>query len=56
SLLPINLAYKYNSIEKFGFLIFLALVIIPFNGSNLLFFILQPFITTIINLIQFIIF
>lgn len=56
SLLPINLAYKYNSIEKYGFLIILALVIIPFNGSNLLFFIMQPFITTIINLIQFIIF
>ncbi|MBK2357518.1 site-2 protease family protein [Francisella hispaniensis] len=56
SLLPINLAYKYNSIEKYGFLIILALVIIPFNSSNLLFFIMQPFITAIINLIQFIIF
>ncbi|MDE4953052.1 site-2 protease family protein, partial [Francisella tularensis subsp. holarctica] len=45
-----------NSIEKYGFLIILALVIIAFKGSNLFFFIMQPFITTIINLIQFIIF
>lgn len=56
SLLPVNLAYRYNSIEKYGFVIVLVLVIIPFNGSNLLFFIMQPFMTAVINLIQFIIF
>ena len=53
SLLPVNLAYRYNSIEKYGFVVVLALVIIPFNGSNLLFFIMQPFMTAVINLIQF---
>ncbi|ALB01442.1 peptidase M50 [Francisella persica ATCC VR-331] len=56
SLLPVNLVYRYNSIEKYGFVIVLVLVIIPFNGSNLLFFIMQPFITVVINLIQFLIF
>ncbi|MFV9996240.1 MAG: site-2 protease family protein [Francisella endosymbiont of Hyalomma asiaticum] len=56
SLLPVNLAYRYNSIEKYGFAIVLALVIIPFNGSNLLFFIMQPFMRAVINLIQFTIF
>ncbi|ORM39083.1 peptidase M50 [Francisella endosymbiont of Ornithodoros moubata] len=56
SLLPVNLAYRYNSIEKYGFAIVLVLVIIPFNGSNLLFFIMQPFMTAVINLIQFTIF
>ncbi|OEZ33662.1 peptidase M50 [Francisella endosymbiont of Amblyomma maculatum] len=56
SLLPVNLAYRYNSIEKYGFVIVLVLVIIPFNGSNLLFFIMQPFMTAVINLIQFTIF
>ena len=56
SLLPVNLAYRYNSIKKYGFVIVLALVIIPFNGSNLLFFIMQPFMTAVINLIQFTIF
>ncbi|APC92050.1 MULTISPECIES: site-2 protease family protein [Francisella] len=56
SLLPVKLAYKYNSIERYGFFIILALIVIPFNGSNLLFFIMKPFITAVISLIQFIIF
>ena len=41
--LPQSLAFKYNSIQRYGFFILLALIIIPFNGSNLLFYIMKPF-------------
>ncbi|API87358.1 site-2 protease family protein [Francisella uliginis] len=54
--LPQSLAFKYNSIQRYGFFILLALIIIPFNGSNLLFYIMKPFIVAITNLIQLIVF
>lgn len=54
--LPPSLAFKYNSIQRYGFFILIALIIIPFNGSNLLFYIMKPFIVAITSLIQFIVF
>ncbi|AIT09237.1 peptidase M50 [Candidatus Francisella endociliophora] len=56
SLLPSSTAYKYNSFQRYGFFILLALIIIPFNGSNLLFYIMKPFIIAITNFIQLIVF
>lgn len=56
SFLPKDIAYKYNSLQKYGFYILLALILIPVNGSNLLFFIMKPFINIIINIIQAIVF
>lgn len=56
SFLPKAIAYKYSNLQKYGFYILLALVLIPFNGSNLLFTIMKPFINIIINIIQLIIF
>ena len=54
--LPQSLAFKYNNIQRYGFFILLALIIIPFNGSNLLFYIMKPFIVAITSLIQLIVF
>ncbi|QIW10731.1 site-2 protease family protein [Francisella sp. LA112445] len=51
-----SLAFKYNSIQRYGFFILLALIIIPFNGSNLLFYIMKPFIIAITHIVQFIVF
>ncbi|MED7789537.1 site-2 protease family protein [Francisella sp. 19X1-34] len=51
-----SLALKYNSMQRYGFFILLALIIIPFNGSNLLFSIMKPFIVAITSFIQFIVF
>ncbi|QEO56436.1 site-2 protease family protein [Francisella marina] len=56
SFLPKAIAYKYSDLQKYGFYILFALVLIPFNGSNLLFIIMKPFINIIINIIQLIIF
>ncbi|APC96797.1 site-2 protease family protein [Francisella frigiditurris] len=52
AILPPKVAYKYNSIERYGFFILLALIIIPFQGGNLLFFILNPFISFTLQIIQ----
>ncbi|AJC49442.1 site-2 protease family protein [Allofrancisella guangzhouensis] len=54
--LPPNVAYKYNSYQRYGFIILLLLIIIPFAGSNLLFYIMGPFITGIIEFIQIVVF
>jgi Zn-dependent protease len=56
ALLSPSFAYKYNSLQKYGFIILLALIIIPFNGSSLLFYIMKPFIESVISFIQFIVF
>ncbi|AJI47481.1 peptidase M50 family protein [Francisella philomiragia] len=56
SFLPREIAYKYNNLQKYGFYILLALILIPINGSNLLFFIMKPFINVSMNIIQAIVF
>jgi Zn-dependent protease len=47
-----SMAYKYNSYERFGFMILIALIIIPLGGSSLLFYIMSPFITFVTHIIQ----
>lgn len=56
SFLPPAIAYKYNSLQRYGFFILLALIIIPFNGSNLLFSIMKPFIVGVTNFIEYMVF
>lgn len=56
SFLPANAAYKYNSFQKYGFFILLALIIIPISNTNLLFYIMKPFIIITTNFIQMIVF
>ncbi len=52
ALLTPSLAYKYNSYERYGFIILIALIIIPIGGSSLLFYIMSPFISFITQIIQ----
>lgn len=56
SFLPTAAAYKYNSFQRYGFFILIALIIIPFDGSNLLFFIMKPFIAATTSFIEMIVF
>ena len=51
-----NMANKYNNIQRYGFLILLVLIIIPFNGTSLLSFIMNPFISFIMKIINNVIF
>jgi Zn-dependent protease len=50
--LPPSSAIKYNRLEQWGFLILIALVVIPFNGSSLLFTIITPFIKFFTSIIS----
>lgn len=52
SLMSPSLAYKYNSFERYGFMILIALIIIPFNGGNLLSQIMRPFISIVASIVQ----
>jgi len=56
SFLPAKTAYKYNSFQRYGFFILLVLIIIPINNTNLLFFIMKPFIISVTSLIQYVVF
>ena len=47
-----SMAYKYNSYERYGFMILIVLIIIPIGGSSLLFYIMSPFITFVTQIIQ----
>ena len=47
-----SMAYKYNSYERYGFMILIVLIIIPIDGSSLLFYIISPFITFVTQIIQ----
>jgi Zn-dependent protease len=47
-----KVALQYNSIERYGFIILIALIIIPFNGGNLLSQIMRPFISIILDIVQ----
>ena len=49
-----SIAYKYNSYERYGFMILIVLIIIPLGGSSLLFYMMNPFIIFITHLIQII--
>lgn len=51
SFLSPTAAYKYNQYERYGFIILLALCIIPLGNSNILFYAISPIINTIISLI-----
>ena len=52
SFLTPSLAYKYNSYERYGFMILIVLIVIPIRGSSILFYIIGPFISIIIQIIQ----
>ncbi|WP_440615871.1 site-2 protease family protein [Cysteiniphilum sp. 6C5] len=54
ALLPYKAALQYNRLERWGFLIVLLLLFIPFGQSNLLASILLPLINKLALLIQFI--
>ena len=54
ALLPYKTAMQYNRLERWGFLIVLLLLFIPFGQSNLLASILLPLINKLYLLIQFI--
>ena len=54
ALLPYKAALQYNRLERWGFLIVLLLLFIPFDQSNLLASILLPLINKLYLLIQFI--
>ncbi|MDA0909949.1 MAG: site-2 protease family protein [Proteobacteria bacterium] len=54
ALLPYKAALQYNRLERWGFLIVLLLLFIPFGQSNLLASILLPLINKLSLLIQFI--
>ncbi len=47
-----SMAYKYNSYERYGFMILIVLIVIPLGGSSLLFYIMSPFITFVTQIIQ----
>ncbi|TNF65833.1 MAG: site-2 protease family protein [Gammaproteobacteria bacterium] len=49
--LPLHAAIKYNRIERFGFFILLALIIIPIGGRPILWYIMGPFIAFFNSLI-----
>ena len=51
SFLPRDLAIKYNRLERWGIFILLGLMILPFNGTSLLFTIMTPFITFFTHMI-----
>ena len=51
ALLPLRAAIQYNSIERFGIFILIALLLIPVGGSNLLFTVMNPFIQFFYQLI-----
>ena len=46
------MAYKYNSYERYGFMILIALIITPYHNSSILFQIMNPFIATVIKILQ----
>lgn len=52
ALLSPSMAYKYNSYERYGFMILIVLIVIPIGGSSLLFYIMSPFISFITQVIQ----
>ncbi len=54
ALLPYKATLQYNRLERWGFLIVLLLLFIPFGQSNLLASILLPLINKLYLLIQFI--
>ncbi|MCF6765236.1 site-2 protease family protein [Thiotrichales bacterium 19S3-7] len=43
--LPLHSAIKYNRLERYGFFILLALIIIPIGGKPILWYIMGPFIS-----------
>ena len=47
-----SIAYRYNSYERYGFMILIILIVIPLGGSSLLFYIMSPFISFINQIIQ----
>ena len=51
SFLPKDVAIKYNQIERWGFFILLAFIIIPVGNANLLWYIMSPFMNFFINII-----
>lgn len=51
AILPLRAAIQYNSIERFGIFILIALLLIPLGASNLLFTIMNPFIQFFYQLI-----
>lgn len=53
SLLPYNLAKEYQKIEKYGFLILVVLMLMPFGGVSLLQTILGFFVNFFIKLLGF---
>ncbi len=53
SLLPYNLAKEYQKIEKYGFLILIALMVIPFGDSSLLQAVLGFFVSILSRLLGF---
>jgi Zn-dependent protease len=53
SFLPNHLAIQYNKLEKWGFLILLAFLIIPVNGMPLIWYIMSPFIQFFMRLIGY---
>ncbi|WP_100551376.1 site-2 protease family protein [Caedibacter taeniospiralis] len=54
ALLPYKATLQYNRLERWGFLIVLLLLFIPFGQSNLLASILIPIINKLYQLVQFI--
>ncbi|QLE78884.1 site-2 protease family protein [Francisella sp. Scap27] len=52
SFMSAKMAFQYNSIERYGFMILIALIIIPLNGGNLLSQIMRPFISIILDIVQ----
>ncbi|MFT6834848.1 MAG: Zn-dependent protease [Francisellaceae bacterium] len=51
SFLPYDMAVKYNKLERWGFFILLALLIIPVGNGNLLWYIMGPFMQFFIDII-----
>ncbi|MDC0535759.1 site-2 protease family protein [Francisellaceae bacterium] len=51
SFLPNDMAIKYNRLERWGFFILLAFLIIPVGNANLLWYIMRPFFNLFMMLI-----
>jgi len=47
-----SMSYKYNSYERYGFIVLMVMLVIPLGGSSLLFYIMNPFISFITHIIQ----
>lgn len=51
SFLPPDLAEKYNRLERWGFFILLAMLVIPIGNAPLLWYIMKPFMLFFFNII-----